>query len=154
MNVELDKLYSCIIPNVSFGNLDSSELNKLFADGRVASHFMEIQITKWFPELERKEVKRGRAKSDHIDKSGNMYEMKSLTKCGCKLMPSYQYGGSRTFDYDEYKELAEQTRYIICDIRAFPMVTVVFKKGEDLAKMFPKGLVSLKESELLYAGLV
>lgn len=149
--IQLNTLYKFFIDNVQFGDLEPEEINLLFRDGRVASHFLEIQITKWFTELERKEIKRGRAKSDHVDKDMNLYEMKSFTKSGCKLMPSYQYGGSRTFDFKEFEELANDTIYIISDIRLFPQVTITFRKGSDLVKLFPNGLISLKEEGLLYA---
>jgi hypothetical protein len=151
MKVEFDKIYPFEVSNARFGDLTKEEISKLFRDGRVASHFLEIQITKWFPELERKEIKRGRAKSDHVDNRGNIYEMKSFTKCGCKVMPSYQYGGSREFNFVEYNELAQKTKYIVCDIRSFPLVRVIFKEGSDMAKMFPKGLVDVKQEGLLYA---
>jgi hypothetical protein len=150
-SVEFDRVFEFTVSNVAFGNLNNEELNKLFRDGRVASHFLEVQITKWFPKLERKEIKRGRAKSDHIDNIGNIYEMKSFTKCGCKVMPSYQYGGSRIFNFVEYDELAQKTKYIVCDIRSFPLVRVIFKQGGDMVKMFPKGLVDVKQEGLLYA---
>jgi hypothetical protein len=149
--MKLNLVYEFKIDNVSFGDLNTEELNQLFQDGRVASHFLEIQITKWFPDLQRKEVKRGRAKSDHIDSNNNLYEMKNFTKYGCKVMPSYQYGGSRKFNFNEYNELAQQTRYIICDIRSFPTIRVIFKNGADMVKLFPKGLVDNKQEGLLYA---
>jgi hypothetical protein len=149
--IQLDNLYKFVVDNAQFGDLSKEEVNHLFRDGRVASHFLEIQVTKWFPELERKEIKRGRAKSDHVDKDLNLYEMKSFTKSGCKLMPSYQYGGSRTFNATEFEELANETIYIISDIRSFPLVTITFRKGSDLVKLFPNGLISLKEEGKLYA---
>jgi hypothetical protein len=147
----MDFVYEFTINNTSFGDLTNQELNHLFQDGRVASHFLEIQITKWFSELQRKEIKRGRAKSDHIDNDNNLYEMKNFTKYGCKVMPSYQYGGSRKFNFDEYNELAQNTRYIVCDIRSFPVVRVIFKFGSDMVKLFPNGLVDKKQEGLLYA---
>ena len=149
--MKFNSVYEFTVNKVLFGDLTKEELNQLFQDGRVASHFLEIQITKWFPELKRKEVKRGRAKSDHIDDDNNLYEMKNFTKYGCKVMPSYQYGGSRKFNFDEYNELAQQTRYIVCDIRLFPVVRVIFKSGSDMVKLFPNGLVDKKQEGLLYA---
>lgn len=147
--IELNKVYEFTLNNVRFADLNKEELNSLFQDGRVASHFLEIQITKWFPELERKEIKRGRAKSDHTD-GKKLYEMKNFTKYGCKVMPSYQYGGNRSFNFEEFNELAQQTTYIICDIRNFPNITVLFKKGSDMVKLFPTGLIGPNEGELLY----
>jgi hypothetical protein len=150
MTIQLNKIYNFTIDNSKFGDLDDNELNSLFQDGRVASHFLEIQITKWFPELQRKEIKRGRAKSDHVDENNIIYEMKNFTKYGCKVMPSYQYGGSRNFNFDEFEKLAKETTYIICDIRKFPNIRIIFKNGNDMVKMFPKGLVDVKQENILY----
>ena len=149
--IELNKIYTFQVENVKFGNLSQQELNLLFQDGRVASHFLEIQITKWFTELQRKEIKRGRAKSDHVDQNNTIYEMKNFTKYGCKVMPSYQYGGSREFNFKEFETLAKETTYIICNIIKFPEVKVIFKNGIDMVEMFPKGLIDVKQEVLLYA---
>ena len=151
MTIELNKVYEFEVPNTKFGDLTQEELNSLFRDGRVASHFLEIQITKWFTELQRKEVKRGRAKTDHIDNHNNLYEMKNFTKYGCKVMPSYQYGGSREFNFIEYEQLAKETTYIICNIQKFPKIKVLFKNGNDMVKLFPKGLIDVKQEDILYA---
>jgi hypothetical protein len=151
MEIEFNKTYRFEVESVSFADLTKEELSTLFSDGRVASHFIEIQITKWFPELERKEIKRGRAKSDHIGTDNVIYEMKNFTKYGCKLMPSYMYGGSRKFDFYEYDRLAQMTKYIICDIRKFPTVKIIFKNGSDIAILFPKGIADKNQDGLIYA---
>jgi hypothetical protein len=151
MVIEFNKTYEFYIDSVSFADLTKEELATLFSDGRVASHFIEIQITKWFPELQRKEIKRGRAKSDHIGQNNVIYEMKNFTKYGCKLMPSYMYGGSRKFNFDEYNKLAKDTKYIVCDIRNFPIIKIIFKDGTDIVNLFPKGLADKNQDGLLYA---
>lgn len=151
MKIEFNKTYHFHVDSVSFADLNQEELSTLFSDGRVASHFIEIQITKWFPELKRKEIKRGRAKSDHIGTNNVIYEMKNFTKYGCKFMPSYMYGGSRKFNFDEFNKLAQDTKYIVCDIRNFPSIKIIFKSGNDIVTLFPKGLADKKQDGLLYA---
>ena len=36
------------IDNISFGDLSNNELSDMFTDGRLASHFLERQLTKWY----------------------------------------------------------------------------------------------------------
>ena len=48
MQFEYDKTYTYTIENISFGNFLDNELNELFRDGRISSHFMERDLSKRF----------------------------------------------------------------------------------------------------------
>ena len=49
--VKLNKTFDFEIHNVAFGDLTKEEAIDICKDGRLASHFLERQLTKWFPEL-------------------------------------------------------------------------------------------------------
>ena len=122
------------VENVSFGDLTEEELSKMFTDGRLASHFLERQLTKWFPFLTFVD-KKGH---DHIDEDGNMYDQKCFTKGGLGFAPSHMGGKGRVFVQEEAHEHAKKITYICCDITEFPDVRVKFAEGKDLIKEFPK----------------
>jgi len=43
----------------------------------------------------------------------------------------------------------ENMNYIICDIVDFPRVRVIFRRGKELARAYPKGIISkTKRGEL------
>jgi len=85
--IELNKTYNFKIKNVSFGDIPSDRILEFYKDGRVASFFLEEQLTHWFPELTRIE---GNKDHDHIDVQGREYDAKNFTKNGLKFMPSNQ----------------------------------------------------------------
>ena len=149
MKIELNKTYSFEVDNFSFGGLENEELIELFKDGRVASFFLEPQLTKWFPELTH--VK-GCKDHDHIDESGNKYDAKNFTKNGLKFMPSNQIGAGRGFDYETTRKKIEETgmTYIACDINNFPTVNVKFVNGIELLEKYPTATITLKDKELFF----
>ena len=55
--VKLNKTFDFEIHNVAFGDLTKEEAIDICKDGRLASHFLERQLTKWFPELTNVDVK-------------------------------------------------------------------------------------------------
>ena len=124
----------------TFGDLSEETLTEIFEDGRVASHLLERQLTKWYPFLTH--VK-GCKDHDHIDESLCKYDAKNFTKSGgCKFLPSSMIGTGRKFNEKEFKEKTTNMRYIICDIVDFPKVRVLFKKGFELAQKYPNGKIT------------
>ena len=133
-------VYTFNVENISFGDLNSSELSSMFTDGRLASHFLERQLTKWFPKLTFVD-KRGH---DHLDEDGNKYDQKCFTKGGLGFAPSHMGGKGRVFVQEEAHDHAKEITYICCDIVDFPLVKVRFAKGSELIKEFPKCKIPFK----------
>lgn len=136
-----------VVENISFGDLNQEELAEMFTDGRLASHFLERQLTKWYPELTFVD-KKG---YDHVDEQGNKYDQKCFTKGGLGFAPSHMGGKGRVFVQEEAHEHAKDITYICCDIVAFPTVRVKFARGEDLIKQFPKCKISFAKREEFFS---
>lgn len=132
-----------VVDNISFGDLNQEELAEMFTDGRLASHFLERQLTKWYPELTFVD-KKG---YDHVDEQGNKYDQKCFTKGGLGFAPSHMGGKGRVFVQEEAHEHAKDITYICCDIVAFPTVRVKFARGQDLIEQFPKCKISFAKRE-------
>lgn len=146
--IELDKTYDFTINNVAFGDLSKEDLIEIYKDGRVASHLLERQLTKWFPQLTHVP---GCADHDHIDRgTGQLYDAKNFTKGGLNFKPSKMLGVGRTFNHDAMVEKASKLIYIACDIVDFPIVRVVFKNGSELARDYPNGSISKSKREVLF----
>jgi len=138
--MDTDKIFMFKVDNISFGDLNDDELSTMFTDGRLASHFLERQLTKWFPKLTFVD-KKGH---DHLDEEGNKYDQKCFTKGGLGFAPSHMGGKGRVFVQEEAHEHAKEITYICCDIVDFPLVKVRFAKGSDLIKEFPKCRIPFK----------
>lgn len=136
------------IENISFGDLSSDELDAMFTDGRLASHFLERQLTKWYPFLSFVD-KRG---YDHLDNEGNKYDQKCFTKGGLGFAPSHMGGKGRVFVQEEAHAHAKDITYICCDVVDFPTVRVKFAKGEELIKEFPKCKIAFSKREEFFSG--
>jgi hypothetical protein len=150
-DIVMDRVYEFNLNGTySFGDLPVDMLNEIFKDGRVASHLLEPQLTKWFPEL--RHVK-GCKNYDHVHRLNeeDRYDAKNFTVAsGCKFMPSGMIGTGRKFNEEVFLFKAENLKYIICDIVDFPKVRVVFKNGKELAQKYPTGAISLTKREELF----
>jgi len=138
--MDTDTVYMFRVDNISFGDLSQDELKTMFTDGRLASHFLERQLTKWFPKLTFVD---GRG-HDHLDEEGNKYDQKCFTKGGLGFAPSNMAGKGRVFVQEKAHEHAKEITYICCDIVDFPLVKVRFAKGSELIKEFPKCKIPFK----------
>ena len=148
--IKYNKVYNFDLTSQGkFGTLSDSEFNEILKDGRVASHFLEAQLEKWFPSL--KHVK-GCKGYDHVDRENTdqKYDAKNFTSHGCKFMPSSMLGTGRKFNEEKFIEKANSMDYIICDILEYPKVRVIFKKGGMLAEQFPDGKISKTKRGLLF----
>ena len=130
-----------IIENISFGDLSQDELSEMFTDGRLVSHFLERQLTKWYPELTFVD---GRG-YDHLDTEQNKYDQKCFTKGGLTFAPSNMIGKGRSIDEAVASEHVQSITYICCDVIDFPLVKVKFVKGSDLEKDYPKFKIPLSK---------
>ena len=132
-----------VVDNISFGDLSSEALASMFKDGRLASHFLERQLTKWYPYLTFVD-KKG---YDHVDTMSNKYDQKCFTKGGLTFSPSNMAGKGRVFNQEEAHNHAKDITYICCDIVDFPTVRVKFARGKDLIKEYPKCKVAYSKRE-------
>ena len=130
-----------VVNDISFGDLSQSELSEMFKDGRLASHFLERQLTKWYHYLTFVD-KKG---YDHVDTMSNKYDQKCFTKGGLGFAPSHMGGKGRVFVQEEAHEHAKDITYICCDILDFPTVRVKFARGKDLIKQYPKCKIPFKD---------
>jgi hypothetical protein len=134
MNYEYNKTYEYTV-SAAFGDLTQDEVNTLFQDGRVASKFLELHLTKWFPELEFVDAKG----YDHVNKlDKRKLDAKCFTKGGLGYAPSNMLGAGRKINEDVAHEHANEIDYIATDIVNFPTVLVRFVKGSDLVAKYPK----------------
>jgi len=148
--IEHDKVYEFSLDGLlSFGNLSEGIVREIFADGRVASHFLERQLPVWFPELE---FVSGCKDHDHtrVDDISVKFDQKCFTKGGCRFMPSSMIGAGRKFNETKFLEKAKALTYIVCDITSLPFVQVIFKDGANLASEYPKGVITPNEKERLF----
>lgn len=136
------------VENISFGDLSKEELANMFTDGRLASHFLERQLTKWYPYLSFVD-KKG---YDHVDTMSNKYDQKCFTKGGLGFAPSHMGGKGRVFVQEEAHEHAKDITYICCDVVDFPTVRVKFARGKDLIKDFPKCRIPFTKREEFFSN--
>ena len=72
---------SYIIEDITFGSLTKEQIDDIFTDGRIASHFLERQLEIWYPKLTFVD---GRG-HDHVDEEGNLYDQKCLLRVDLHL---------------------------------------------------------------------
>jgi hypothetical protein len=146
--MELDRVYTFECA-ASFGTLPQSVVNTLFTDGRHAAGFLERQLEVWFPVLKFMD---GRG-FDHQDEQGVRYEAKCFTPRGADYSASKFKGAGRRINLTEHAETAKQLIYIMCDVVDFPVVHVLFKRGETLLARYPNGKIPFNQrSQLFIAG--
>ena len=144
--IEFDKTYSFELKNISFDALSYEETISIMKDGRVASHFLERMLEKWFPELKFVD---GNG-YDHIDESSVKYDQKCFTMKGCGFAKSILVGGGRTFNAEEAVKHSETMNYILCDIVDLPEVHVVFVEGSKLVAKYPRCRIPFKERSNIF----
>ena len=152
-NIEFDKVFTFDLSGTySFGSLSKSRLTEAFKDGRLTSHLIEPHLEIWYPEL--KHIK-GCKDHDHVNRIDEniKYDAKNFTHAGgCKFMPSGMIGTGRKFDQEQFLLKTENMNYIICDIVDFPKVSVIFKKGSELASQYPNGTITKSKRGELFGA--
>ena len=148
MTIKYNNPYYFHISDVAFGTLSTSILCELFKDGRVISHFIEKQLEVWFKNLLFED---GKGYDHRCVETDVLYDAKCFTKSGANFSPSVMLGAGRKVNEEELHEHANVMNYIICDVYEFPKIRVVFKKGEDLIKDYPKGKIPFKDREKIFA---
>ena len=138
-DIILNKTYTHIIENFSFGNLSKQVLIKFYKDGRHFAPVIELYLQEMFPIIH----KEGCASYDFTDDSNNKYDEKTFTKGGCKFMPSSMIGTGRKFDKVKFDKSANKLIYIIVSNINFPEIKIKFVRGKDLIIDYPNGKIPL-----------
>jgi hypothetical protein len=134
---------------IQFGDMPVEQLHTLFQDGRVASKFLEHTIPTWFPELKFVDAHG----YDHVrTHDGRRFDLKGFTKGGACYAPSTMLGAGREINIEVLHEHAHSIDYIISDVTEFPKVRVVFKKGTDLVRDYPKGKIKKSQRSQLFGA--
>jgi len=101
--------------------ISKGDVREYFTNGRRVSFIIERRIAK--------EVLKARlapsegAGFDLIDKHGEKWEVRSITKDGIYFCPSYMVGSGRSFDEEGFlRKLSELKGYIVADIESFPNI--------------------------------
>jgi hypothetical protein len=99
------------------------DVSAYFTDGRRISFILERRIAR--------EVMQGKIATsegsdyDIIDKDGQKWEVRSITRSGIYFCPSYMVGSGRSFNEDGFLiKLKEIAGYIVTDIDEFPNVPI------------------------------
>jgi len=147
--VEFNKTYEFTIKDVSFGDLTLEEVYTVLKDGRVASHFLERQLAKWFPQLTHIT---GNKAWDHLDETGAKYDAKNFTSTGLKFMPSGMLGKGRKYCPVACRKKIKENRlsYIMCDIVEFPKIRVKFSDGLELLQEYPRASIPKSHREVIF----
>ena len=142
-SIELNKTFTHIIENFSFGNLSKEYITEIFKDGRPFSYFIE----KWLEQNYPLKHITGCKSYDFVDINNDqiLYDEKTFTKKGCNFCPSNMLGQGRTFNEEVFIEKSNKLIFCIVSNINFPEIKIKFMKGSDLIKLYPKGKIHLKE---------
>ena len=120
----------------SFGNLSSYELDELFKDGSVIGKLLECDVSKRLGH-----IWCGKQQNyyDSVDKDGNKWEHRCLTKRGAYLIPSNQQGANREYnEIDFLEKLFNIVGYVLQDIRRHPHIDVYMVNSWEAYYLFGK----------------
>ena len=132
---ELNKTFEFNLTNISFDNIPSDKLVKLFTDGRHASHILELWV-----------------ETNFIDNNNNFMEAKNFTKNGAKFMPSRMLGVGRKYIKEEADKVIKSNIYVITDINDMPKIKMRFVKGIDLLEKYPNAIIPFKLRDEFFNG--
>ena len=137
---ELNKIFKVTLKNISFDNIPTHKLIKLFKDGRHASHVLELWIETNFEGIKKIDVK----DHDFTDGEDNYMEAKNFTKHGADFNPSRMKGVGRKYIKEEADKVIKSNIYVIIDINDMPTITLKFVEGSKLLEKYPNGKIPLK----------
>lgn len=101
--------------------ISKEDVREYFTDGRRVSFILERRIAKEF--LKGTLAPSEGAGFDLLDKQGEKWEVRSISRGGIYFCPSYMVGSGRYFDEEGFLEkLSEVRGYIIADIESFPEI--------------------------------
>ena len=140
-SVQLNRTFTHLITNYSFGNLSNTSCQEILKDGRVFSHFIEYWISNNYPLTHVKGCK----PHDFVDNNDPtiIYDEKTFTRGGCNFCPSNMLGQGRTFDKEVFIEKTRKLIFCIVSNVNFPEIKIKFVRGEDLLLKYPNGKIPL-----------
>lgn len=127
------------LPKVSEAlRIPQDDVRAYFTDGRRVSFILERRLVY---EIVGGELASSEGKSyDLIDKAGQKWEVRSLTRQGMYFCPSYMVGSQRSFDEAGFlAKLEEITGYIISDVEAFPIIPFWYVTKEEVRNWYIAG---------------
>lgn len=148
-SVQLNKTFTHIIKDYSFGNLSKKTMCELYKDGRAFSYFIEPWLAKHYPLIHVKKNK----DHDFIDKNNPniLYDEKTFTHNGCKFCPSNMIGQGRIIDKKIFKKKTKKLIFCIVSNIEFPKIKLKFVRGKDLLSKYPNINIPIsKMNEFFY----
>jgi len=142
-SVELNKTFTHLIKNYTFGNLSKEVCADILKDGRPFSHFIEVWIAENYPLIHVTGCKSYDFTDKHYPEI--VYDEKTFTKRGCNYCPSNMLGQGRSFNKEVFEEKSKKMIFCIISNINFPEIKIRFVKGSDLLDEFPTGKIPLKE---------
>ena len=143
VSIILDVTFTHTIENFAFDGFSLESLTRIFKDGRVLSHFIEVWIENRYP------IKHisGCKKYDFIDNTypSTKYDEKTFTNNGCKFYPSNMIGEGRKFNKYIFEKKAKKLIYCIVSNINFPEIKLKFVRGITLIKLYPNGVIPLND---------
>jgi hypothetical protein len=120
--------------------ISKNDVRIYFTDGRRVSFLLERRIAY--------EVFQGRLASsegagyDLIDRQGDKWEVRSISKGGIYFCPSYMVGKGRSFDEDGFlAKLNEIRGYVVSDIEQFPSIPYWIIPGDIIENWWKVGQI-------------
>lgn len=141
--VELNNTFSHVISGYGFGGLPIEQVDEIYKDGRVFSHFIEHWLEKKYP-LIRVIGCKDHDFTDTVNKD-ILFDEKTFTKGGCKFMPSSMIGTGRVFNKEKFLEKADKLIYCIVSNVHFPNIKIKFVHGNELIKKYPNGSIPFND---------
>lgn len=101
--------------------ITEADVQLYFTDGRKVSFIIERRLA--YEIVHGKLAPSEGAGYDLIDKQGNKWEVRSITKDGVYFCPSYMVGSGRSFEEKGFLDkLAEIKGYLCADVAMFPKI--------------------------------
>lgn len=148
--IKINKVYSFFFKDTDFKFplLSSNEICKLIKTKSSSSLllvFIQEFIDKKFGKYKGLNCNRFESQSDSR-LNCNRFDLRLFTENGCNILPK-----TKGF-FNEFKFLSytKNRIFILCNIRYFPKIDIVFKNGEDLSKEYTNGKIHTNQEKILF----
>lgn len=110
------------LPRIALSlHLTEEDVRAYFTDGRRVSFLLERRIA--YEVLQGSLASSEGAGYDVLDRNGNKWEVRSISRGGIYFCPSYMVGSGRSFERQGFVDkLDEIAGYVVSDIEGFPVV--------------------------------
>lgn len=148
-NLKENIFFEFKIKNMNIDNLKKEEINYMFKDGRIFSHFVEMWLDKNCTRLQRITGCKGHDFID-INNKNIKYQQKTWTDNGLVFLPSNMVGTQRNVNKKIFLKKNNKLKYVIVSNVFFPIIKVMFIDGKDLILKYPSGMTRKKDSDLFH----